>query len=238
MGVANGSAICIVYSMQKLEAITRDNISDSVAVALRNMIVDGRLPAGERINEVHLSTQLGVSRTPLREALAKLAQEGALRSIPRIGYFVRELSLEEFEQLYEIRPLLDPEALRLSGLPSREGMEHLRELNEKIDRARDANTIIDLDDQWHLALVANCPNKVLIDLIKQFIQRTRRYEIALMREQKNVAVATANHKAVMAALRKRDLDAACVALHHNLQTGREPIVKWLKAREAKKGGGQ
>lgn len=219
-------------------AILRDNISDSVAVALRDMIVDGRLPAGERINEVHLAEQLGVSRTPLREGLARLANEGALRSIPRIGYFVRELSLEEFEQIYDIRPLLDPEALRLAGLPSREGMERLRDLNDKIERARDANTIIDLDDAWHLELIAGCPNIVLIDLIKQFIQRTRRYEIALMRERKNVAVATANHKSVTAALRRRDLDAACAALRTNLQTGRAPIVAWLKSRVTKTGVGQ
>ena len=186
--------------MQKIESITRDNISDSVAVALRNMIVDGRLPAGERINEVHLSAQLGVSRTPLREALAMLVLEGALRSIPRIGHFVRDLTLEEFEQIYDIRPLLDPEALRLSGLPSRERMESLRELNDKIERTR--------------------------------------YEIALMREHKNVTVATANHRAIMAALRRRDLGAACTALRTNLQTGREPIVKWLVARETRKGGGE
>lgn len=223
--------------MQKLETIARDNISDEVARTVRDMIVDGRLPAGERINEVHLSVQLGVSRTPLREALAKLAQEGALRSIPRIGYFVRELSLEEFEQIYDIRPLLDPEALRLSGLPSPERMARLAALNDKIERARDPNLIIDLDDEWHMELIVECPNQVLIDLIKQITQRTRRYEIALMREQKNVAVATANHKAIMSALKKRDLDAACAALKHNMQTGREPIVKWLKARDKKKGGG-
>jgi len=222
--------------MQKLETIARDNISGDVAKAVRDMIVDGRLPAGERINEVHLSEALGVSRTPLREALAKLVQEGALRSIPRIGYFVRELSLEEFEQIYDIRPILDPEALRLAGLPSQARMARLNELNDKIERARDPNLIIDLDDEWHLELIAACPNKVLLDFINQIIQRTRRYEIALMREQKNVAVASANHKAIMSALKKRDLDAACAALKHNMQTGRAPIVKWLKAREAKKSG--
>ncbi len=221
--------------MQRSQRIVRDNISDDVAVKVRDMIVDGRLPAGERINEVHLSEQLGVSRTPLREALAKLAQEGALRSIARIGYFVRELTLEEFEQIYDIRPLLDPEALRLAGLPSRERVEHLREVNEKMGHTRDANAIIDLDDRWHFELIAECPNQVLIDLIKQFAQRTRRYEIALMREQKNVALATDNHKAIMAALRRRDLEAACTALRINLQTGREPIVAWLKTRERKVG---
>jgi DNA-binding GntR family transcriptional regulator len=213
--------------------IVRDNISDSVAIELRNMIVDGRLPAGERINEVHLSQQLGVSRTPLREALARLAQEGALRHVPRIGYFVRALTLEEFEQIYAIRPLLDPEALRLAGLPSSDRMERLREINDTIDRESDADRIIDLDDDWHLELIADCPNKVLIDLIRQFIQRTRRYELALMRERKNVLVAIANHKAITAALGRDDLEAACAALRTNLQTGRAPIIEWLTEREMK-----
>jgi DNA-binding GntR family transcriptional regulator len=219
-------------------AIVRDNISDAVAIEVRNMIVDGRLPAGERINEVHLSRQLGVSRTPLREALARLAQEGALRHVARIGYFVRPLTLEEFEQIYAIRPLLDPEALRLAGLPSRDGMERLREINDRIERARDADTIIDLDDDWHLELVAGCPNRVLVDLIQQFIHRTRRYEIALMRERKNVLVAIADHEAIMAALRRGDLRAACAALRTNLQTGRTPIVEWLTEREQSRGRGK
>jgi DNA-binding GntR family transcriptional regulator len=210
--------------------LVRDNISDSLVVELRNRVVDGRLPPGERINEVHLSQQVGVSRTPLREALARLAAEGALRAVPRIGYFVRPLTLEEFEQIYAIRPLLDPEALRLSGIPPRDRMERLAELNARIGRARDADAAIALDDEWHMELIAGCPNKVLLDLIRQFMRRTRRYELALMRERKNVSTADASHKAIMAALRRRDLDGAVAALRHNLQHGSEPIVAWLEGR--------
>jgi DNA-binding GntR family transcriptional regulator len=213
-------------------ALVRDNLSDSVVLKLRHLIVDGQLPAGARINEVHLSRQLAISRTPLREALARLAQEGALRSVARIGYFVRPLTVEEFEQLYDIRPILDPEALRLAGLPSRERMEKLQDLNDAIGRARDSDTIINLDDEFHMELIAACPNRVLIELIRQIVQRTRRYEIGLMRESRNVAVATANHKEIMMALRKRDLRSACAALRNNLRTGREPILAWLKARPA------
>jgi DNA-binding GntR family transcriptional regulator len=209
----------------------RDNISDIVAAELRNQIVDGRLPAGERINEVHLARQLGVSRTPVREAIARLAQEGALRQVPRIGFFVLPLTLEEFEQIYPIRPLLDPEALRLAGLPSPTRMERLQEINDRIARETDADHIIDMDDRWHMELLADCPNKVLLDLIQQFIRRTRRYEIALMRERTNVLVTVADHEAIIAALQRHDLDAACAALRTNLQTGRAPIVEWLTERE-------
>lgn len=196
------------------------------------MIVDGELNAGERINEVHLSQLLGVSRTPLREALTHLAHEGTLDTIPRIGHFVRPLSVDEVEQLYEIRPLLDPEALRKAGLPSKEKIERLRHLNDSIADAKDPDEIINADNEWHIELVSDCPNKILIDLIRQFMRRTHRYEVALMREKGNVVNATTNHRSILAALKRHDLDAACNALRANLESGRAPIIAWLKSREA------
>lgn len=216
-----------------VERVSRDNISDAVVTAVRNMIVDGRLPAGERINEVHLSQALGVSRTPLREALNRLSQEGALIATPRIGYSVRPLTFEEFAHVYDIRPLLDPEALRLAGLPSPEKLERLRALNHRIERARKPDEIIALDDEWHAELVGECPNKVLLEIMEQIIRRTRRYEIALMRERRNVLNAGLDHRAIMAALKRRDLAGACTALRKNLQSGKAPIAAWLKERETK-----
>jgi DNA-binding GntR family transcriptional regulator len=219
-------------------AIIRDNISDAVVIELRNRIVDGRLPAGERINEVQLSQALGVSRTPLREALARLTQEGALRQVPRIGYFVRALTLEEFEQIYAIRPLLDPEALRLAGVPSRDRMARLHEINDRIWRERDTDAVIDLDNEWHLELVADCPNRVLVDLIQQFIQRTRRYELALKRERRQVEHSIADHERILSALHNGNLDAACAELKRSMRTGRRPIVEWLIQRERTRAQGK
>lgn len=219
--------------MQLLEA-ERGNISAAAADAVRAMIVDGRLSAGDRLNEVHLAQQLGVSRTPLREALSGLVAEGALIARPRLGYFVRPLTLEEFEQIYDIRPLLDPEALRLAGIPSPKRIARLEKLNADLARAKGLRAI-EIDDAWHMELLADCPNKVLIEMIQNIIVRTRRYELALMREQKNVGEATQDHLRIMAALKAGDLDKACAALKRNMQSGREPIVKWLKARAAQKG---
>lgn len=219
--------------MQMAEpALSRDNLSEAAAGLVRNMIVNGELPAGERINEVRLALRLGISRTPLREALAGLEREGALSSVPRIGWFVRLLTLEELRQIYPIRALLDPEALRLAGLPSADMLERLQALNRRIDRERDPDIVIDLDDEWHRLLISNCPNKVLLDLVEQFIQRTRRYEIALMREGRNVAVAANNHRDIIQALAEGDLDGGCAALRLNLQAGFGPIALWLAEREA------
>jgi len=217
--------------MATASILPRDNLSDEAALAVRNMIVDGRLTAGARINEVHLAGQLGISRTPLREALSGLEQEGAVTSVARLGWFVRPLTLDEFRQIYPMRALLDPEALRLAGLPALDRLARLRTLNDRIGHARDADAIIALDDDWHRLLIAGCPNRVLLELIDQFIRRTRRYEIALMREGRNVAAATANHDDIMAALEAGDLAAGCAALRKNLQTGFAPIAAWLAERE-------
>jgi DNA-binding GntR family transcriptional regulator len=217
--------------MQPELAIVRDNnISDAVAKKLREMIVNGELPAGQRINEVKLAHQLGVSRTPLREALNRLANEGALSSVPRIGYSVTPLTLEEFQQVYAIRPILDPEALRLAGLPKPDALRNLERINTRMVRASDAENVIQLDDEFHFALIEACPNKVLLDLIRQIIRRTHRYEITLMRENKNVSTANEEHEEILAALRRGDLEAACSALRNNLLTGYEPIAKWLANR--------
>jgi len=111
-----------------------------------------------------------------------------------------------------------------------ERIEHLELLNRAIGRTDDPDRIIALDDEWHLELIADCPNQVLLDLIGQFIRRTRRYEVALMRERRNVAVATSNHCDIVAALRRGDLDSACAELRNNLSTGFEPIAAWLRDR--------
>jgi DNA-binding GntR family transcriptional regulator len=210
--------------------LDRPNISDVLVSALRDMIVDGRLSAGSRINEVHLAALLRVSRTPLREALGRLVAEGALTTVPRVGYFVCPLTLGEFQQLYPIRAILDPAALRLAGIPSPQRLHHLQALNSEIRQTRDVAKLIDLDNAWHHELLAGCRNKVLIDLVEQFMRRTRRYEIALMRERGHGRVSADEHKSILAALRAGDLEAACDALRRNMQGGFEPVVSWLKER--------
>jgi len=209
----------------------RPNLSEELASELRGWIVDGRLPAGERLNEVHLAASLGVSRTPLREALGRLTAEGALTSSPRLGFFVRPLTAEEFRQIYPIRAILDPEALRLAGIPSRERIASLEKSNAGLRRTRDTDAVISLDDAWHLELLAGCPNRVLVGLIEQFMRRTRRYEIAYMRERRHVGAATDEHGKILSALRAKNLERACEALRRNMQSGVEPILAWLDERE-------
>jgi len=211
------------------------NLSEKVANLIRDMILDARLPAGERINEVHLAAQIGVSRTPLREALSRLVNEGALRDVPRRGFFVCALTEEEVRAIYPIRAILDPAALRLSGIPSVQRIAQLRRLNRKLASCTRPAEAVRLDDELHLELVADCPNAVLIKLIQQFMWRTRRYELGLMGRRVNMANAVEVHERIFSALEQGDLERACHELEANMSEGQQPILEWLATRDKLEG---
>jgi len=196
------------------------------------MIVTGVLAPGERVNEVHLARELGISRTPLREALSCLVAEGALTAIARKGFFVSTLSVEELKHIYPIRALLDPEALRQAGIPDDRKLKALARLNREIKASRDVETRISLDDRWHLELVSDCNNPILIELIERLIRRTHRYEYGYLRDKKHLAVALDEHARILKALGDGDLEAACGWLRQNMTSGLQPIVAWLAGLEA------
>jgi DNA-binding GntR family transcriptional regulator len=206
------------------------SISAHSADEVRRMILRGDLADGARINEVQLAAELGISRTPLREGLGQLVAEGVVRSEPRRGFFVAPLTIGEFEQLYDIRPLLDPEALRLAGVPSSASLDRLDKINRRMLAAKTPLAAIDFDDEWHLELLAGCPNRVLVELIQLIIGRTRRYEYALFRETENVWTASNEHELIVAALRRGDLGTACNLLQQNMRSGKAPIIAWLTTR--------
>jgi DNA-binding GntR family transcriptional regulator len=219
--------------MQRFDG--RVNLAEEVATLVRDMILDGRLPAGERINEVRLAAQIGVSRTPLREALSRLVNEGALRVEPRRGFFVQPLTADEVRAIYPIRSILDPAALRLAGIPSADKIARLREINRRLAESTDPAQAVRLDDELHLELVGDCPNPVLIELIQQFMWRTRRYELGLMKRRVNMASAVARHERIFAALEAGDLELACRELEENMH-GERPVLAWLAERERSEGG--
>lgn len=211
--------------------LQQPTLSDRIRSLVREQIVGGELGPGTRINEVHLARELQVSRTPLREALTGLVAEGALSAVARRGFFVRPLSVDEFLHIYPIRAILDPAAFRLAGIPGPERIQKLERINERLRREGDVEARVRLDDAWHLELLAPCPNPVLLELIQQFMQRTRRYELALYRETRNLEISTSDHERVMEAARRGDMDAALVALDNNLRSGIEPVVAWLRERK-------
>lgn len=202
----------------------RSNMSQALEDELRARIVCGKLAPGSRINEVHVAAALGVSRTPLREALTRLSGEAFVEARPKHGFYVRPMSASEVNELYAIRARLDPWALRLAGLPDRAAIDQLAALNAALAATTDVAQAIDRDDEWHLLLLAHCPNSVLLSLIRQMMWRTRRYEHVYFSTPANRATAVTEHAKLIEMLRAGDLDAACHWLTTNMSTAL-PVVE-------------
>lgn len=205
-------------------------LATSLFDELRREIQSGEFPPGERINEVHLANRLDVSRTPLREALNKLAASNIVLSTPRVGFLVRLLSVTEFRDLYGMRSILDCAALELSGIPEPQVLDRLEDLTSRMAKESSTAGRIDLDDRFHLLLVERCPNRLLLTMIADLMGRTRRYELAYLAEQATTEIATDEHMEILDALRVRDLPAAINALRINLTSGMEPLTRWLEMK--------
>jgi DNA-binding GntR family transcriptional regulator len=214
----------------------RANLAEEVASLVRDMILDGRLAPGSSVHEVRLAAEIGVSRTPLREGLSRLVAEGALQDVPRRGFFVRPLTADEVRAIYPIRAILDPSALRLAGIPSPKKLAALNKINRELSACTDPKECVRLDDHFHLELIAACPNPVLIDLIRQFMWRTRRYELGLQRWKTGMPGGVSSSSRLLTALKRGELDEACRELEGSMMRGQIPVLNWLAERDKTKKG--
>ncbi len=213
------------YTVNQYEPISRQ-----AASVIRAMIIDGEITDGARINEVHLSEKLGISRTPVREGLVHLMAENIVEAIPRRGFFACALTVSEFSDLYDLRPLLDPQALLLGGQPIEPEIDQIEDANQAFMEATDGRAAVNADDHFHRLLLGRCANGALLKIIENLIARTQRYELALFSETTWAPTAGNDHAKIIKALRNRDLAKAADCLRHNLSSGKEPILAWLSAR--------
>jgi DNA-binding GntR family transcriptional regulator len=194
--------------------VPSESIVDQVHHAIRKMAITYQLKPGERVNEVELSRQLGVSRTPLREALNRLNTEGLLTFAPGKGFFCRHLDPKEVFDLYEVRKVLETSAIHLSVQRARtEQIDALdRFLRETGQEANDrtAEELVGFDEYFHEHLIAMSGNDEMLRMLKNLnsrIQFVRWIDI----DSRKRSETQAEHRAVLSALRKRD-EATCTSI--------------------------
>lgn len=193
--------------------VHRTSMTEQLERLVLARILDGSLPAGERINESRLAEELGASRTPLREALSRLHQEGLVVSRPHHGFFVADLSAGEARELYECLALLESSALELAGVPKAERLAALERLNERLAAAADGSTGIELNTEWHQTLLAGCPNAALLELVESVRTKVHRYEFAFFAPgPERIATSVALHRRILDSLAAGDMATARRAL--------------------------
>ncbi|MFV0407805.1 MAG: GntR family transcriptional regulator [Propioniciclava sp.] len=206
----------------------RDQVRDELLSRMRN----GQVSPGESINEVRLAADIGVSRTPLREALIALESEGQIESESGKGFRFVALSAREFEELAPVMAALEGLAISLSPI------DRIRELGEELARmsadfdspsARHA-TIMARDDQWHGVMLSACPNARLLSLIAVVRLSFHRYESLLVPDEEIVERVATEHAAIAERLAAGDIAGAQAGLQVNWVNGAKRIL--LQAQSA------
>lgn len=168
-------------------------------------IARGELPPGTRLRETELSERLGLSRTPVREALRALEADGLVQHQPRHGAMVRQLDHAEVMELYEMRAVLEGTAARLAArMASDIELQALRALNADFAAAPDPRTAAEFNRQFHDTLVGASRNRFLLHAVEGLRKTMLILGPTTMSIESRVQEAATEHAEVIAALQERD----------------------------------
>ena len=183
---------------------------------LLEKILFGRLQPDTRIVESRLCEDLGVSRTPLREALCRLEQEGYVVSKPNRGFSVSPLSQREIRELYPIIGTLEALALTTAGLAVVECVDVLEAINSKfLAAAKTPEKAIKFDTQFHHCILDCCPNKYLVNLLQELRNRAERYERFFLAETHVIKTSAREHQDLINFLKEENIEQAAECLNAN-----------------------
>lgn len=190
-------------------------LTDLAHERIRDAIVAGELKLGEQVSEAQLAQRMGISKTPVREALQRLKIEGLVEIHPQRGTFVFRLDPNQVGQLCRFRAMVETEALRESALANRAGMA--RELARLVvemapaEAAQDVQALARIDMDFHWQFFAFCPNTYLRGAYELI-----RYQLIAMRHRSHIHNAVDSHQVLVDAVASGDIDTACALLREHV----------------------
>ena len=194
------------------------------------MIVSGRLVGDERLDETGLAARIGASRTPVREALIALEEEGLVRSRPNHGFVVASLNYQLVREIYPILGALEGAALELGGKALRRAAPHLTELCERLSREKRSARCYELDREFHRAIAAASGNARLIRLIDQHWNHARRIDGGEARGMANHKGSTKEHLTIVRQIERGDFTRAADLLRAHWHSGIDIVQQWMVER--------
>ena len=209
--------------------IARTPLREQVYHEILARIHRGDVAPGSRVKDTTLAQQLGVSRTPIREALLRLSREGVLDVETGRGFRLRPFAREELRDVGGVLAVLEPMALRLIPEFPAAKLDALADLAKQLEQIRgDVSRVVELDDAWHRRLLDDCPNRLLLDLISTLRQVPGRYLHAYLREAGRLSLSSLHHSRILDALRRGDRGAAAGLLERRWRRGIEEMEAWIK----------
>jgi len=207
----------------------KKSLREEVYESLKKSILHGKLKGGQRLIEEQLAFQIGISRTPVREAFHKLERDELVTRLPKGGFAVREFTKEDVEEIFGIRSALESYAAYLATLHI--SPEKIFNLEKKIEEAEkalksgDDDKVVQLHTEFHDLLYKSCRSKKLIEMINNFRDYFYRYRSALLRTEKGVYVSIEGHRQMLGAMKKKNPRLVERLVQKHLERGKELVIK-------------
>ena len=199
--------------------------------SIKEYILEGRLQEEDRLTEESLANQLGISKSPIREALNRLETEGFIRIAPRRGAYLRRSSLEEIQDMYDLREALEVHVVRTAHLTPRlltqldDSVKRLRSFLKSNDKAR----YIEEDVKFHALLADATRNRELCRVLQNvqnriWLSRRKTYDLSS-------SLAPGFHQSIVTALRQKDREKAQAVMRQHIANVRQRLVAFLADQE-------
>jgi DNA-binding GntR family transcriptional regulator len=213
----------------------RKYLRDIIFEKLQQTIFSGKFKSGERITEKEIADELSVSRTPVREALYRLASTGLIKIIPHRGFLISKWSFKEIRDVMEIRIALEMLAVRLAIkriLP--EEIKELKDLIIKMDKAvskGDIKKVSHFNTEFHNKIVFASKNKELLDVMEPIKNKIHHFRIISISTPNRLEESHKEHKDILNALISKNAELAQKLMYQHIQKVSSIIEKKLKEKE-------
>ena len=207
-------------------------LRDVVFNTLRRAILTGELKPGERLMEVHLANRLGVSRTPIREAIRKLELEGLVTMIPRRGAEVAQITEKSLQDVLEVRRALDALCVELAcdriTSEEKEALKQACDEFEKATKTGDVTTIAGADVALHDIIVRATGNQRLIQLINNLSEQMYRYRFEYIKDEKGHDNLVNEHRMIYESILHGDKEKAAEAAKLHIDNQEKSIIRQIR----------
>ena len=207
-------------------------LRDVVFNTLRQAILTGELKPGERLMEIHLANKLGVSRTPIREAIRKLELEGLVTMIPRRDAEVAQITEKSMNDVLEVRMSLDALCVELAcDRITQEGLDALRDACDAFEQSvktKDVRKIAQADVALHDIIVQATGNQRLVQLVNNLSEQMYRYRFEYIKDSSQHPTLIEEHRIIYQSLLNKDKETASVAAKTHIDNQRKSIIRQIR----------
>jgi DNA-binding GntR family transcriptional regulator len=210
-------------------------LNEIVFEGLRNAIIKGIIPVGERINESVYAEKMNISRTPVREALRRIQEEGLVEYVPHYGVVVKKITIEDAVEIYQIRKALDilatQNAMKIMTEEQFDEMKALLEKSDAADARGDYKEVIELSRQFNDMIYEFCRMPRLDVIVKRLRQYVMRFRDISLTENNRRRKALDEHWLLYQNMRKKNYEQVAIITSEHLDYSEKFILKEMRRIE-------